>query len=214
MKKYRVTQRGKIVFGAIIIVFLLSFYYLVNLNGNQEQASLKDQGEVIEIDTASEEESLIENEENSQATSEEDSLSLIPDYSEEEMRILQEACFTVFYGANEYYVPEESLQELVGFLGIAKAYSNEHIIIEGNANLLGDKVYRDWEKGKNTGYDRALVIKNYLTDNGIVEDRITIINNGADKPVNIDLSKESLRLNRRVDVFFSNYYCEIKMDSK
>ena len=215
MKKYRVTRKGKIVFGAVIILLILSFYYFLSGNGEREESLINDRNEVIEIETAdTAEENISENHDDSEENNEKEDVTLLPVYSEEEMKTLQEVCFTVFYDPNEYYVPKGSLDKLVRFLEISKKYTEEYIIVEGNANLSGEKIYTDWEKGKNAGYDRALVIKNYLVDNGIGEDRITIINNGVDKPLNIDLSKESLKLNRRSDVFFSNYYCEINGDSK
>ena len=219
MKKYKVTKKGKIVFGIMAILLLLSFYYLLNGNGKQIDEDLDNQSSnVIEIETDKDKEgntsikTPTESEENE--NQEYDDENSLPTYSEEEMKLLQDTCFIVFYEPNEFYVPKEYLNELVEFLKVAKKYSDEYIIVEGNVNLSGEKEYTDWEKGVDTGYDRALVIKNYFIDNGISEDRITIINNGTEKSLNIDLSSESLKLNRRSDVFFSNYYCETIMDSK
>lgn len=217
MKKYRVTKKGKIVFGVIAILFLLSFYYLLNGNEKQINNDLENNSsDVIEVETDKVEkiDPSMETADESEDSQKENDENLLPTYSEDQIKQLQDTCFSVFYEPNEFYVPKEYLDELVEFLKVATEYSDEYIIVEGNVNLSGEKKYTDWEKGRDTGYDRALVIKNYFIDNGISEDRITIINNGTEKPLNIDLSNESLKLNRRSDVFFSNYYCEMIMDSK
>lgn len=217
MKKYRVTKKGKIVFGVIAILFLLSFYYLLNGNEKQINNDLENNSsDVIEVETDKVEkiDPSMETADESEDSQKENDENLLPTYSEDQIKQLQDTCFSVFYEPNEFYVPKEYLDELVEFLKVATEYSDEYIIVEGNVNLSGEKKYTDWEKGRDTGYDRALVIKNYFIDNGISEDKITIINNGTEKPLNIDLSNESLKLNRRSDVFFSNYYCETIMDSK
>lgn len=217
MKKYRVTKKGKIVFGVIAILFLLSFYYLLNGNEKQINNDLENNSsDVIEVETdkVDKNDPSMETANEFEDSQKENDENLLPTYSEDQIKQLQDTCFSVFYEPNEFYVPKEYLDELVEFLKVATEYSDEYIIVEGNVNLSGEKKYTDWEKGRDTGYDRALVIKNYFIDNGISEDKITIINNGTEKPLNIDLSNESLKLNRRSDVFFSNYYCETIMDSK
>jgi len=127
------------------------------------------------------------------------------------LKLLEEAGFTVYYKPNALYVPDGELAKLIEFAKIAKEFPDEDIVIEGNAHYgIGKESLWDNEDAEKLGYKRGLVIKNDLIKRGIDKDRIVIYNNKNTKGLNVDLSVESIALNRRVDVFFSQFmYKEI-----
>lgn len=93
----------------------------------------------------------------------------------------------------------------------SQKYPDEQIVIEGNVNKSnGSEEEWDTEDVDQLGYTRGLVIKNDLIKRGIDKERIIIYNNKDEKTLHVDLSRKSIALNRRVDVFFSQFmYNEI-----
>lgn len=72
------------------------------------------------------------------------------------------------------------------------------LIIEGNADIVGDKDYNYW-----LGSSRAAAMKSYLVSRGVLADRIRIHSYGADRPLTLDTSEEGRRTNRRVHFVFT-----------
>ena len=131
--------------------------------------------------------------------------------SEEELRLIEAAGFTIYYEPNAYYVPEGDIALIAEFVSVAKKFPEEQIVIEGNVNKSnGSEEEWDTEDVNQLGYTRGLVIKNDLIKRGIDKERIIIYNNKGEKTLHVDSSKKSVALNRRVDVFFSQFmYNEI-----
>jgi outer membrane protein OmpA-like peptidoglycan-associated protein len=211
-KKYRVTTKGKVVFSSITLLVVLGVFLMlrqpagvvnpentVSDHASQTQEITEvDSTEVGEVVTGTSNEDISSNE-------------TAVDEATEKVKLLESAGFTIYYEPNEYYVPDSDLHYLIEFVDVALEYPDEEIIIEGNVNVsIGPSEEWDTEEVDHLGYTRALVIKNDLIKRGISEDKIVIYNNKDEKPLNVDLSPESVGLNRRVDVFFSQFiYKEI-----
>lgn len=135
----------------------------------------------------------------------------VENLDEQMLRLLEAASFTIYYEPDAYYVPEGDLTLLAEFAAVANKYPEEQIVIEGNVNIsIGPEEEWDTETVEELGYTRGLVIKNDLIKRGIDKERILIYNNKDEKPLNVDLSEKSIALNRRTDVFFSQFiYKEI-----
>ncbi|MBN2899621.1 MAG: hypothetical protein JXO44_12675 [Clostridia bacterium] len=232
-KRYRVTTRGKIVFSLTALLAVYGLFSMLTLpkeapietdpqssviveavvdEAPLDQEALINDAEVINDETMAD---GVENEMpvDGQQTTMADTSGEEPEQGEEVIAIqtLEEAGFTVYYEPNAYYVPEGDLKYLIDFVAVALAYPEEDIIIEGNVHhSVGDKEAWDTENVDQLGYTRALVIKNDLIKRGIAKERITIYNNRNEKPLNLDLSKDSVALNRRSEVYFSQFmYKEI-----
>ena len=231
-KKYRVTTRGKIVFSLLGLLLIYGLYSMLTPTAPEKEV---ESTQVVMTEDVSQEtdpiqfddEEIIEGSttENETVT---DTTTMIeaPDSTKTEncttnklnedpemrqLRLLEAAGFTVYYQPNAYYVPEGDIALIEEFAAIAKENPTEQIIIEGNVNKeVGPPEEWDTENVAELGYTRGLVIKNDLIKRGIDKDRIIIYNNEDEKPLNVDLSKESIALNRRTDVFFSQFmYTEI-----
>lgn len=217
-KKYRVTTRGKIVFLLVALLMIYGIYSTVlKSTVVDEMATPKLEQENSQITETQESNAKVEDTimiEASDSTKIENCTTneLKEDKETLELRLIEAVGFTIYYQANNYYVPESNLPLLSEFAAVALKFTDEQIVIEGNTNtVIGLEADLDTENSEQLGYTRALVIKNYLIKRGVSKDRIIIYNNKDDKSLNIDQSAESIALNRRVDVFFSQFgYNEIK----
>lgn len=233
-KKYRVTTRGKVVFSLIALLILYGTYMMAIRSSepsvtsepvvSKEVASEKEKGlENIGVDKIKETTEIAQTSpdetvnsglvigEDGESKETENCTSNKAVASEDALRLIEAAGFTIYYEPNAYYVPEGDIALIAEFVSVAKKYPEEQIVIEGNVNkLTGSEEEWDTEDVNQLGYTRGLVIKNDLIKRGIDKERIIIYNNKDEKPLHVDLSKKSIALNRRVDVFFSQFmYKEI-----
>lgn len=237
-KKYRVTRRGKVVFTLMGIIMMYGIYLLVTSTNPvlddessvpQEVVQKEDvsqdesEADVLETNTLDTENSKIEEsslgleESGTNGLSEDTKIvncttdGFVVDEETQRLKLLEAASFSVYYDPNAYYVPEGKLPMLAEFASVALKYPDEEILIEGNVNKsIGPSRFWDTEDVDQLGYTRGLVIKNDLIKRGISKERIIIYNNKDEKPLNVDLSEDSIALNRRTDVFFSQFmYKEI-----
>lgn len=227
-KRYRVTTRGKIVFplAALLLIYGLNLMIAPpplsqvsdveptviekdNAQGDSDDVTSAEATEVVAevTEVVAEVTDLEENTKVDNCTTN----TYNDDVSIRRLKLLEEAGFTVYYKPNALYVPDGELAKLIEFAKIAKEFPDEDIVIEGNAHYgIGKESLWDNEDAEKLGYKRGLVIKNDLIKRGIDKDRIVIYNNKNTKGLNVDLSVESIALNRRVDVFFSQFmYKEI-----
>lgn len=91
--------------------------------------------------------------------------------------------------------PEYAYPILDKVATLMKEKGNLHLILEGNADVLGSDEYNYWLSGS-----RAAAIKSYLVSRGIEADRIRIHAYGNTRPITLDNSADGRRLNRRVDM--------------
>lgn len=227
-KKYRVTMRGKVVFSLTGLLLLYGIYMMLvpppenpvtteptvseqPLTEESTSVEETDIDQVEETDTVETEEVGLITQQSGDSTKIENCTTNKTFTSEEELRLIEAAGFTIYYEPNAYYVPEGDIALIAEFVSVAKKYPEEQIVIEGNVNKSnGSEEEWDTEDVSQLGYTRGLVIKNDLIKRGIDKERIIIYNNKDEKPLHVDLSKKSIALNRRVDVFFSQFmYNEI-----
>ena len=227
-KRYRVTTRGKVVFSLTGLLLLYGIYMMLipppenpvitepTLSEQplaEESTSLEetDVDQVEEMDIVETEEVGLITQQSGDSTKIENCTTNKTFTSEEELRLIEAAGFTIYYEPNAYYVPEDDIALIAEFVSVAQKYPEEQIVIEGNVNKSnGSEEEWDTEDVSQLGYTRGLVIKNDLIKRGIDKERIIIYNNKDEKPLHVDSSKKSIALNRRVDVFFSQFmYNEI-----
>jgi outer membrane protein OmpA-like peptidoglycan-associated protein len=227
-KRYRVTTRGKVVFSLTGLLLLYGIYMMLipppenpvitepTLSEQplaEESTSLEetDVDQVEEMDIVETEEVGLITQQSGDSTKIENCTTNKTFTSEEELKLIEAAGFTIYYEPNAYYVPEGDIALIAEFVSVAQKYPEEQIVIEGNVNKSnGSEEEWDTEDVSQLGYTRGLVIKNDLIKRGIDKERIIIYNNKDEKPLHVDSSKKSIALNRRVDVFFSQFmYNEI-----
>lgn len=225
MKNYRLTQRGKIVFTGLFILVIIALvsmvsYFnskldhvgeelMINTNEIEEPENAE---EFVNNETASNEETITATDSSADLTCEPlnstDNESLKSD-TDDQKKIEDEKLATLY---TIYYCPDDSTINKEGYLLLDEYYNvaitnKSDIIVEGNYH--GEK---DYNKNMfiSLSYNRALFVKDYLVKKGIDEDRIKIINNEDSKPVNKDNSDFEVGLNRRVDIYFKDFYNILK----
>lgn len=99
----------------------------------------------------------------------------------------------ITYEFDSIQPPDYSYEFLDKLVELLLTRPNMKLIIEGNADIVGDKEYNYW-----LGSSRASAMKAYLVSRGVLADRIRIHSYGADRPLTLDTSKEGRRTNRRV----------------
>ncbi|MBQ8844298.1 MAG: OmpA family protein [Elusimicrobiaceae bacterium] len=99
----------------------------------------------------------------------------------------------ITYEFDSIQPPDYSYEFLDKLAELLLTRRNMKLIIEGNADIVGDKEYNYW-----LGSSRASAMKAYLVSRGVLADRIRIHSYGADRPLTLDTSKEGRRTNRRV----------------
>lgn len=110
--------------------------------------------------------------------------------------------YTIYFDPDKYELKSDYVDILDVFFELSME-TDSVIVIEGNYN--GGKNNKP-EMFLNLSMNRALVAKTYLISKGIDQGRIEIVNNGANKPLSNDLSDNEIMKNRRVDMFFKEYY--------
>jgi len=99
----------------------------------------------------------------------------------------------ITYEFDSIQPPDYSYEFLDKLAELLLTHPNMKLIIEGNADIVGDKEYNYW-----LGSSRATAMKSYLVSRGVLADRIRVHSYGSDRPLTLDTSKEGRRTNRRV----------------
>ena len=102
---------------------------------------------------------------------------------------------SINYDFDSIRPPEYAYPILDKVATLMKEKTNVHLILEGNADVMGSDEYNYWLSGA-----RAAALKSYLVSRGIQADRIRIHAYGNTRPITLDNSAEGRRLNRRVDM--------------
>jgi outer membrane protein OmpA-like peptidoglycan-associated protein len=89
-----------------------------------------------------------------------------------------------------------NLYPLVSFL---KDNSSRSVAIEGHTDNVGSASYN-----RELSQRRAEAVRNFLTDNGIAQDRVSARGLGEDYPVASNNSESGRQMNRRVEIVISN----------
>lgn len=113
-----------------------------------------------------------------------------------------ETLYSLYYAPDGYKVSGKCAVILDTYYDLA-IKNDSGIIIEGNYHL--GKGY-DEKMFVHLSYKRAINVKEYLVKKGVDENRITIIDNKNMKPLNKDGSDLEVGFNRRVDIYFEDFY--------
>lgn len=101
----------------------------------------------------------------------------------------------VSFENNSFKLTKSSDPQLQQLVKILSAYADVKIDLEGHTDDAGDD-----GKNKNLSKERAKVIKTWLTDQGIAQNRINIKGWGEEKPVASNDTEKGRNQNRRVEV--------------
>lgn len=110
--------------------------------------------------------------------------------------------YTIYFDPDKYDIKNDYLDILDRVFELSSK-TDSVIVIEGNYN--GGKNNKP-EMFLNLSMNRALVAKTYLISKGVDQSRIEVINNGANKPLSTNSTDNEIMKNRRVDMFFKDYY--------
>jgi len=78
-----------------------------------------------------------------------------------------------------------------------KANPTKKIRVIGHTDNIGSPI-----KNKELGLKRAIYVKEYLTQNGIKQNQVTVSSEGPDKPMASNQTKDGRKRNRRVEISF------------
>ena len=183
MIKYRLTKKGKIslVTFCTFIVFCVSIGILLF---NKEVPRYYN--------------NIPPNSENQQPVSE----PKPPPISVDEEEPLEKLKLAVYFEANMASYDAKQNDALNIFTAAALKYENVQIQIEGNCATLFPSNNNHEPINYNLSKMRAQTIANYLIAKGIHKERINIVANGSDKPLQDNSSPKGRKFNRRVDIYF------------
>lgn len=187
MIKYRLTKKGKIVVVTLctFIVFCFSFGIFFS---NKDATNYYNYSK-----PASENQQLV-----SKPKPEP------PPISVDEEEPLEKLKLAVYFEANMISYDAKQNDALNIFSEAALKYKNVQIQIEGNCATLFPSSIKHKPINYNLSKLRAQAIANYLLDRGVNAERLIIVANGADKPLQDNSSPKGRKFNRRVDIFFVN----------
>lgn len=187
MKKYRLTNRGKIVIAAFCTILLLFI-----ITGG---SLLRDKTPTVQDydipDVAEQPQTPVVPE--------------TPPLIGDEKEPWRDQKVMVFFEANKtgFEVSYEDALNL--FVQSALEHKDVQIRIEGNcATLFSDLSKQQKSINYNISQLRAQAVAKYLTSKGIGAEKLIVAANGSDKPLKDNSSAEGRKFNRRVDVFFVN----------
>jgi outer membrane protein OmpA-like peptidoglycan-associated protein len=185
MIKYRLTKKGKIVVVTFctFIVFCISYGIFFS---NKDATSYYDYSNPTNG--------------NQQLTSNPEP----PPISVDEEEPLDKFKLVVYFEPNMVTFDAKQNDALNGFLEAALKYKTAQIQIEGNCATLFPSNSKQNPINYNLSLLRAQTIANYLVAKGVNAERLIIVANGSDKPLQDNSSPKSRKFNRRVDVFFIN----------
>lgn len=116
--------------------------------------------------------------------------------NDEKVEAVSSKKVSISFSTAKYELDEESKYIIdKEFLDIARGFSNLKIRIEGNTDNIGNPI-----SNKELSRKRAQSVANYLiSQHGFDQNRFVVIGNGADKPIEDNLSEEGRAKNRRTD---------------
>lgn len=181
-QKYKITRRGKIVF--VILIMLIFLIIIVGIKMFKDY----DDNEIINIPE------VIDNEKEIEEVVVE--VPVIED-------VVEDIDYSI-YDVSIYFQPDklemlgDGFEKLKEILKILFEDETIDVVVEGNIN--GYPYFNDTEFGLWLSLNRALIVKEYLIEMGIEEDRIIVISNGSSTQNRENSSEENQRENRCADI--------------
>lgn len=223
MADYRLTRRGKLVIGVLIIIqltiigysglFIIEYY-------NQADAKTPLVGEVTsEMETSTETETESQtmastestqntateasSESSSESSSTESNSGQI--YDAEELNDLKQFRI-VFYFDEDESSAELDLADLKSITEMLKTYPDEKITVSGHVN--GYPNFENNDEALDLSKRRATFVANELINLGVDVSLISVYNQGSDNPLFKDYGNQYK--NNRVEVYFSDHFIVTK----
>jgi general secretion pathway protein A len=103
--------------------------------------------------------------------------------------------FVIYFENNSKKFSSVSLKTLEKLEALTSKYPNSEIIIKGYTDSHGNYWYN-----QKVSKARANLVKNYLTNRGILSSRIKAIGMGSENPIDTNVTKEGRKKNRRVEI--------------
>ncbi len=187
MKKYRLTNKGKVVIAVLCTILLL--FIITGGSLLRDKAPTAQDYDIPDV-------------------AEKPPTSVVPEVPPviaDEEEPWRDQKVTVFFEANKTGFEASYEDALNLFVQSALEHKDVQIQIEGNCATIFSNLSKQQKSiNYNISQLRAQAIANYLANKGIGAEKLIVVANGSDKPLKDNSSAEGRKLNRRVDVFFVN----------
>lgn len=181
-KRYRLSKKGKIVIFALSLIIFIAIYFHLNSFFNHSPSNTEE---------------IVNQNDNNNQNSQEVQNNTIDDNH------IKEYTISLYFEPGETSLNIESQSMLDLFIEM-DLIENSKIRIEGNCATLHKTPLNDRERKMNYAFalKRAEQVAQYLKNTGIPMQRMKVISNGSDCPVNSNKTWSERKLNRRVDIIF------------
>ncbi|QMU63396.1 MAG: OmpA family protein [Flavobacteriaceae bacterium] len=101
----------------------------------------------------------------------------------------------VKFNSGNYNFTQDTYSILQSIVEVMKENPNAKFRIEGHTDSVGE-----YNANRVLSKSRASAVRNYLVDNGIPQENISILGMGESKPIDTNLTKEGRSRNRRIEI--------------
>ena len=192
--RYRITQRGYVVFGSFGVILLLILVFLIRSLDISGTSKTDATGETTQQQVENQANGSKTNTEASGA-SETQSLNL-----EEKNKILAKEKAVIYFKPNMYELDSAYYPKLDEIINVSKRFKEARIFIDGHYNGYPD--FEVTEFFTSLAQSRAEMVEAYFISQGVAPERITLVNKGCSESVNQNDSWQEIEKNRRVEVHF------------
>ncbi len=118
-----------------------------------------------------------------------------PEVTEEVQKKLNEYAAQILFDSGKSSIKEQSNEKLGEIIAILKEYPTAKFTIEGHTDSVGSA-----KLNQRLSDSRANAVKNYLTENGIDQFRLSAVGYGEDRPIASNRTRAGRAQNRRVEI--------------
>ncbi len=118
-----------------------------------------------------------------------------PEVTEEVQKTLNEYAKTILFNSGKSTIKEESNKALGDIIAILKEYPTAKFTVEGHTDSVGSN-----KLNQRLSDARANSVKNYLTENGVDQFRLSAVGYGEDRPIATNKTRAGRAQNRRVEI--------------
>ncbi len=118
-----------------------------------------------------------------------------PEVTEEIQNTLNEYAKTILFDSGKSSIKAESNKALGDIIAILKEYPTAKFTVEGHTDSAGSA-----SSNQRLSDSRANAVKNYLTENGVDQFRLSAVGYGEDKPIATNKTRAGRAQNRRVEI--------------
>ncbi len=118
-----------------------------------------------------------------------------PEVTEEVQKKLNEYAAQILFDSGKSSIKEQSNEKLGEIIAILKEYPTAKFTIEGHTDSVGSA-----KLNQRLSDSRANAVKNYLTENGTDQFRLSAVGYGEDRPIASNRTRAGRAQNRRVEI--------------